>query len=619
MHSWGRIVALLTALVWSSPAFAQLDDEKPPSNDEPAADEAGDADAEAGAEESVAASLDSDEPGALEHWWLGAYWRHLWVPGYMLDAFLEQAPSIANNGFGLVGTYRTLEGFNIQFGFGYMPLSFDGPMLAPGSEITDIELAESDLALFHLTGSVLWDIEFHSTIALEIGVGLDLGVFAGEIRRNEAFPDANNNLQRCPGPMVLPQGGADPDGIGPLTGTPYCDVPVTPGASSDPSSEEGEHYNAVEEGIPPAFGFLMLPHVALRIQPFKYLAIKAEFAFGFATMFAGISVHASFGMLQKHPERVFERNAEVGANGRVLGRVLEAGTDVPIAGATVTLKARALSPLNTLDDGRFIVDRLDAGEVRFDIEHDAYLPGHCSVTIEDKGGDVPVVCHLAARARVGSLSGQVKTENGKPIAGARVEIDGPRTERATSDDKGTFGAVDLPEGTYRMRVDAEGYLMQMLEIDVAAQDTAMPKVILIKKPKRSLVTLSQKEIVISQQVRFESSSAEIASSSDPLLREIADVFLRNPQVQLVEIQGHTDNTGSHDRNMALSQERADAVRDWLVQAGVAEGRLEAKGYGPDSPIAPNKSAADKAKNRRVQLIIRRQSAEVGDVEEESEE
>jgi outer membrane protein OmpA-like peptidoglycan-associated protein len=122
--------------------------------------------------------------------------------------------------------------------------------------------------------------------------------------------------------------------------------------------------------------------------------------------------------------------------------------------------------------------------------------------------------------------------------------------------------------------------------------------------------------VISQQVRFETNSAEIVASSDPLLREIADVFLRNPHVQLVEIQGHTDNTGSAERNKTLSQERAEAVKAWLVNAGVADSRLEAKGYGPDHPLGPNKTAADRAKNRRVQLIIRKQSAEVSEEPEE---
>jgi OOP family OmpA-OmpF porin len=88
------------------------------------------------------------------------------------------------------------------------------------------------------------------------------------------------------------------------------------------------------------------------------------------------------------------------------------------------------------------------------------------------------------------------------------------------------------------------------------------------------------------------------------------VLLRHDAIERVEIQGHTVSTGCHDMNMTLSQQRADAVRDRLIKAGVAAERLEAKGYGPDQPIRPNNNAANRAINRRVQFIIRQQSAEV---------
>jgi outer membrane protein OmpA-like peptidoglycan-associated protein len=138
----------------------------------------------------------------------------------------------------------------------------------------------------------------------------------------------------------------------------------------------------------------------------------------------------------------------------------------------------------------------------------------------------------------------------------------------------------------------------------------MPQIILIKKPARSLVQLRKQEIAITEQVQFTPGSAEVLSESDNLLRQVADVLLRSPQVELVEVQGHTDSTGGRELNMTLSQQRADAVRDWLVKAGVAAERLQAKGYGPEQPIRPNNNAQNRAINRRVQFIIRQQSAEV---------
>ncbi len=66
------------------------------------------------------------------------------------------------------------------------------------------------------------------------------------------------------------------------------------------------------------------------------------------------------------------------------------------------------------------------------------------------------------------------------------------------------------------------------------------------------------------------------------------------------IEGHTDATGEHDRNMALSQARAQSVVDYLVTRGVDSGRLTAKGYGPDRPIAGARATAPA--NRRVEFV-----------------
>ena len=72
---------------------------------------------------------------------------------------------------------------------------------------------------------------------------------------------------------------------------------------------------------------------------------------------------------------------------------------------------------------------------------------------------------------------------------------------------------------------------------------------------------------------------------------------------------HTDNRGGHAINTKLSQQRAESVQRWLVQHGVADERLRAKGYGPTRPIAPNITAYNRARNRRVQFKILRRAGE----------
>jgi outer membrane protein OmpA-like peptidoglycan-associated protein len=95
-------------------------------------------------------------------------------------------------------------------------------------------------------------------------------------------------------------------------------------------------------------------------------------------------------------------------------------------------------------------------------------------------------------------------------------------------------------------------------------------------------------------------SSELGSASYPALDEIVDVLEKNPSVK-VEIEGHTDSTGSAALNQRLSEQRAQAVLEYLVRKGIDRKRLSAKGYGLTRPIASNATPQGRAKNRRVEL------------------
>jgi OOP family OmpA-OmpF porin len=101
-------------------------------------------------------------------------------------------------------------------------------------------------------------------------------------------------------------------------------------------------------------------------------------------------------------------------------------------------------------------------------------------------------------------------------------------------------------------------------------------------------------------INFEVAKADIQASSYGILNEIASALRANPQLK-VTVEGHTDSTGSRAFNMDLSQRRAQAVVDYLVNKGVSPQRLSAKGYGPDRPIADNGTKLGRSKNRRVQF------------------
>jgi OOP family OmpA-OmpF porin len=120
-----------------------------------------------------------------------------------------------------------------------------------------------------------------------------------------------------------------------------------------------------------------------------------------------------------------------------------------------------------------------------------------------------------------------------------------------------------------------------------------------KKP--SLVVVTAKEIKITQQIHFEFGKATIRSQSYPVLDAVVTALKENPKIKL-EVQGHTDNVGSASLNKKLSQDRADAVRKYLVGKGIDGARLTSKGYGMDQPLVPNTDGKNRALNRRVQFI-----------------
>ena len=122
-------------------------------------------------------------------------------------------------------------------------------------------------------------------------------------------------------------------------------------------------------------------------------------------------------------------------------------------------------------------------------------------------------------------------------------------------------------------------------------------------PVGAQAKLTGKEIVILQPVHFESNRAVIRSQSYPILNSVADLLKQNQTILKVRIEGHTDNEGPDRLNLRLSQERAEAVKNYLVRQGISGNRLQARGWGEKHPQVPNNSAFNKSKNRRVEFHV----------------
>jgi OOP family OmpA-OmpF porin len=120
----------------------------------------------------------------------------------------------------------------------------------------------------------------------------------------------------------------------------------------------------------------------------------------------------------------------------------------------------------------------------------------------------------------------------------------------------------------------------------------------------SLVQITDDDIKILQKVEFATGSDKITGkTSFTVLDAVVSALKNNPQLFLVEVAGHTDNAGDATMNRTLSQKRAEACMKYIVDKGIGAHRLQAKGYGPDAPIADNKTGLGRQKNRRVEFKI----------------
>jgi OOP family OmpA-OmpF porin len=122
-------------------------------------------------------------------------------------------------------------------------------------------------------------------------------------------------------------------------------------------------------------------------------------------------------------------------------------------------------------------------------------------------------------------------------------------------------------------------------------------------PKR--VEVREDQIVINEKIQFAYNESRILPQSFDLLNEVADTMKKHQELRKIEIGGHASSEGSDEYNLGLSERRAEAVRQYLVEkSGVREERLMSEGYGETKPlVAPDDSEAQRERNRRVEFVI----------------
>ena len=159
--------------------------------------------------------------------------------------------------------------------------------------------------------------------------------------------------------------------------------------------------------------------------------------------------------------------------------------------------------------------------------------------------------------------------------------------------------VCLPAGRkYALSVLKPGYLFYSESFDIEeAKDADNPHQLSVY-----LSPLKAGEKIILKNIFFATDSFELKKESYPELNTVVDLLKKNPDLK-VEIGGHTDNVGSREYNIKLSENRARSVYDYLISQGIGKSRLKYKGYGFSEPVANNSNEEGRAKNRRTEMKV----------------
>jgi OOP family OmpA-OmpF porin len=232
-------------------------------------------------------------------------------------------------------------------------------------------------------------------------------------------------------------------------------------------------------------------------------------------------------------------------------------------------------------------------------------PDHDGVRSPDRGErDDPVVADEEAQAASGDDTGDDEPtsvdevddkERAEAIAGGYdacpelpEDFDGVEDEDGCPEgDTDKDGVLD-----YSDRCPEEQETINGFEDDDGCEDEGPAQIV-----------IEEGQLTILETIRFEPNSSKLDRRSDRILAQIALTLRKHEEIARVEIGGHTDSTGPRGLNMRLSRERARSVRQWLLSRGIPPGRLSARGYGPDKPLADNETDSGKAQNRRVEFLL----------------
>lgn len=275
--------------------------------------------------------------------------------------------------------------------------------------------------------------------------------------------------------------------------------------------------------------------------------------------------------------------ADLNAHPSILsGTVTDAVTGETINNAQVSFPGSEAEAVLRTSNGAYSV-QINRGSYNILAEADGYVAA--SEAIEVPSGE-NVTRNFELVPMMGTVTGTVTDSGtGLPLQATIAETGSNST---ATDVEGNY-SIQCAAGNTTLLASADGYGNQSATVAVSAGDVAVQDY--------------QLNLQLNfQNVYFDYDRYDLRSDAKTVLNEVARILISNPGISIM-ITGNTDSDGTPDYNAGLAENRAIAVRNYLISQGVSESSLSTVGYGEEKPAVPNNTDENKALNRRAEFII----------------
>ena len=259
-------------------------------------------------------------------------------------------------------------------------------------------------------------------------------------------------------------------------------------------------------------------------------------------------------------------------------------------GATLVLGCSATKPPRELADARAALQRVQADPA--------------AQLAPEKVSDANTALNRAEAAYAG-YADDLDVRTMAYVAERKAEIADVQAHEALDVREQAMAEQEIQQAAHQQLSQTQAQLSQTTQ---QLQRTQAEKEEIERKAREALAGLTVKldergtVITLPGQVLFMTGKASLRPPSRQKLNQVAEALKGDPSHSVI-VEGHTDSTGTDAKNERLSQQRAEAVKDYLVSRGVKADRVTAKGFGKAKPIATNATPEGRAENRRVEIII----------------